>query len=51
MQGDGQVAETPEIDLLFIGSNLGKESKIGVAGSRFLRGIAGQVDCDRKYKK
>ena len=46
MQGDGQAEGAPGMDLLYIGSNSGRDDKIGVAGSRFLREVAGTVDCD-----
>ena len=39
------------MDLLYIGSNSGQKNKIGVAGSRFLRGVAGKVSCDEEYKE
>ena len=51
MQGDGQVEGAPTIDRLYIGSNSGRDNKIGVAGSRFLRGVTGTVDCDGEYKE
>ena len=40
MQGDGQAEGAPGVDQLYIGSNPGYGNKIGVAGSRFLRGVA-----------
>ena len=43
VQGDGQAEGAPGIDLLYIGRNSGWDNKIGVAGSRFLRGVAGKV--------
>ena len=46
MQGDDQEAGAPAIDLLYIGSNSGRDNKIGVAGFRFLRGVVGYVNCD-----
>ena len=49
MQGDGQAEGAPRMDLLYIGSNSGYDNKIGVAGSRFLRGVAGKVTCDGEY--
>ena len=51
MQGDGQVEGAPGIDRLYISSNPGQYNKIGMAGSRFLRGVAGTVSCDWEYKK
>ena len=51
MQGDGQAEGTPGIDQLYIGSNSGRINKIGVAGSRFLRGVAGTVYYDWKYQE
>ena len=51
MQGDGQAEGAPGIDLLYIGSNSGRDNKIGVAGSRFLRGVAGTVYCDEEYEE
>ena len=51
MPGDGQAIEVGGIDQLYIGSNLGYRNKIGVAGSRFLRGVSGTVNCDGEYKK
>ena len=47
MQGNGKVAEAPGEDQLYIGSN----NKIGLAGSRFLRGVAGKVYYDREYQE
>ena len=49
MQGDGQAEGSPGIYQLYIGSNSGTDNKIGVAGSRFLRGVTGFVDCDWEY--
>ena len=49
MQGHGQAGGAPGVDLLFFGSNSGGDNKIGVAGSRFLRGVAGKVYCDEEY--
>ena len=49
MQGDGQAEGAPGKDQLYIGSNSGYDNKIGVAGSRFLRGVANDVYCDEKY--
>ena len=46
VQGDGQAEGVPEVDRLYIGSNSGWDNKIGVAGSRFLRGVAVNVICD-----
>ena len=51
MQGDGQAVGVPGVDQLYIVSNLGWDNKIGVAGSRFLRGVADEVKCDWQYKK
>ena len=51
MQGDGQAEGAPGEDLVYIGSNSGRYNKIGVAGSRFLRGVAGKVYCDWEYKE
>ena len=51
MQGDDQAEESPAIDKLYIGNNSGWYNKIGVAGSRFLRGVAGKVDCDEDYEE
>ena len=51
MQGDGQAKGATGVDQLYIGSNLGRYNKIGVAGSRFLKGVADKVDFDREYKK
>ena len=51
MQSDGQAAGAPGEDLVYIGSNSGRYNEIGVAGSRFLRGVAGEVDCDWKYEE
>ena len=49
MQGDGQAAGAPGVDQLYIGSKSGFKNKIGVAGSRFLRGVADEVTCDGEY--
>ena len=49
MQGDGKVERALGRDQLYIVINSGWDNKIGVAGSRFLRGVAGEVDCDREY--
>ena len=49
MQGDGQAEGAPGMDRLYIVSNSGRNNKIGVAGSRFLRGVAGFVNCDEDY--
>ena len=49
MQGDGQAEGAPGTDQLFIGINSGRYNKIGVTGSRFLRGVAGKVYCDWEY--
>ena len=51
VQGNCQAAGAPGIDLLYIGSNSGRYNEIGVAGSRFLRGVAGEVDCDGEYEE
>ena len=51
MQGDGQAEVAPGMDHLYIGCNSGYGNKIGVAGSRFLRGVAGTVYCDEKYEE
>ena len=49
MQGDSQAKGAPGTDQLYIGSNSGPFNKIGVAGSRFLRGVAKKVNCDWEY--
>ena len=49
MQGDGQAEGAPGIDQLYTGSNSGLNNKIGVAGSRFLRRVAGKVICNGEY--
>ena len=46
MQGDGQAKGAPGMDRLYIGSNSGRYNEIGVAGSRFLRGVADEIICD-----
>ena len=46
VQGDGQAPWTHGMDRLYIGSNSGYRNKIGVAGSRVLRGVADNVNCD-----
>ena len=51
MQGDGQAKGAPGKALMYIGSNSGRDNKIGVAGSRFLRGVAGKVYCDGEYQE
>ena len=51
MQGDGQMAGAPAMDQLYFGSNSGWNNKIGVAGSRFLRGVAENVNCDEEYEE
>ena len=51
MQGDGQAEGAPRVDQLYIGSKSGRFNTIGVAGSRFLRGVAGKVYCDREYQE
>ena len=51
MQGDGQAVGAPGVDLVYIGSNSGQNNKIGVAGSRFLRGVASRVNCDGEYEE
>ena len=51
MQGDGQAEGAPGTDLLYIVSNSGFDNKIGVAGSRFLKGVAGKVNCDWEFKE
>ena len=51
MQGDAQAAGAPGVDRLYIGSNSGYNNEIGVAGSRFLRGVAGTVYCNEEYKE
>ena len=38
------------IDCILV-SNSGWDNKIGVAGSRFLRGVAVNVYCDWKYRQ
>ena len=48
VQGDSQAEGAPEVDKLYIGSNSGQNNKIGVAGSRFLRGVASEVYCDEE---
>ena len=49
MQGDGQAEGALGTDQLYIGSNSGFDNKIGVTGSRFLRGVADEVSCDWEY--
>ena len=49
MQGDDQAEGALGTDLVYIGSNSGYDNKIGVTGSRFLRGVAGKVYCDKEY--
>ena len=51
MQGNDQAEGAPEVDLLYIGSKSGLSNKIGVAGSRFLKGVADNVFCNVEYKK
>ena len=51
MQGDGQAAGAHEMDQLYIDSNSGRDNKIGVSGSRFLRGVADEVNCEGEYKE
>ena len=51
MQGDGQADGTPVIDLVYIGSDSGIVNKIGVACSRFLRGVIGKVYLDWQYEE
>ena len=51
MQGDGQAEGAPGKDQLYIGSNSGLSNKIGVTGSRFLRGVADDVYCEGEYQK
>ena len=51
VQGDGQAEGAPGVDHLYIGSNSGFDNKIEVAGSRFLRGVAGKVNCDEEYRE
>ena len=48
-QGDGQAEGAPGVDLLYFGSNSGWSNKIGMAGSRFLRGVADNVYCNGEY--
>ena len=50
MQSDDQAGGAPE-DKLYIGSNSGWDNKIGVAGSRFLRGVADNIYCDEEYEE
>ena len=47
----GQAEGAPGVDRLYIGSNSGGDNKIGVAGSRFLRGVAGKVYYDEEYEE
>ena len=47
MQGDDQTEGAHRVDLVYIGSNSGRFNKIGVAGSRFLRGVADEVEFER----
>ena len=51
VQGDGQAEGAPGIYQLYIGSNSGLDNKIGVAGFRFLRGVAGNVYCDEEHEE
>ena len=51
MQGDGQAAGAPGMDLLYISSKSGFNNKIGMAGFRFLRGVADHVYCDEEYEE
>ena len=51
MPGDGQAEGASGMDLLYIGSNSGRNNKIGVTGSRFLRGVADNVKCDLEYEE
>ena len=51
MQGNSQAEGASGVDLLYIGCNSGSSNKIGVAGSRFLRGVAGRVICDGEYEE
>ena len=47
MQGDCPAVGEPGVDEMYIISNSGIDNKIGVAGSRFLWGVARYVNCDR----
>ena len=49
MQGDGQAEGAPGMDQLYIGSNSGWDNKIGLVGSRFLRGVTDNINCDLEY--
>ena len=49
MQGDGKVEGVPGMDQLYVCSNSDYGNKIGVAGSRFLRGVTGTVLYDKEY--
>ena len=51
VQGDGQAAGAPGRDQLYICGNSGRFNKIGLTGSRFLRGVAGKVICDWEYQE
>ena len=51
MQVDDQTEGAPAVDQLYIGSNSGWDNKIGVAGSRFLRGVASKVYCYKEYQE
>ena len=48
---DGKTQEIPQTTLLYFCCKLGQYNKIGVAGSRFLRGVAKFVDCDEEYQE
>ena len=51
LQIDSQAERAPGEDQLYIGSNSGRDNKFGVAGSRFLRGVAVNVYCDGEYRE
>ena len=49
--GGVQVEGAPGMDQLYIAGNSDQGNKVGVTGSRFLRGFSGYVSCDGEYKE
>ena len=48
---DGQTQEIPPITSLYFCCKLGGFNKIGVAGFRFQREVAKEINCDGEYQK
>ena len=48
---DGQMGDIPRITWLYFCCKLGGYNKIVVAGFRYLRRAAKEINCDREYEE